>query len=359
MGNSSFGGSTPTLSCLIAARQNDFNGRLPGADSRLRRSCLGVLATVLAGGEYGLYGYMNYLADQILPDTMDLAHLTRFASIYNQQPSPATPAAGPALISGGTPETPVPVGTTVQSGADIEYVTIAALVLDQNGDGTVQIQATTPGSAGLADAGVILNLVSPIAGVPGTWTVAEPGLTDGADTSTAAELLANVTDRIQQPPAAGTGNDYEAWAKAAGVGATRAWAYPQWMGLGTVGVTFMCDNRVDPQPQPADVAAVQAYIEAQQGVTAEVIVFAPILDEIDFTIQLAPNTATVQAAAAAELAALFIREAAPGGTVLKSHQDEAIAVAAGVTDHTIVAPGGNIVSANGHLAILGNVVWQG
>ena len=352
--------TTPTLPALIAGAQANINGRVPGADSRLRRSVLGVLGTVWAGAEYALFGYQDYISDQVLPDTADLAHLTRYASIYGLQPGGATPAAGPASCTGGAAKTDVPSGTLLQTANSVEYLTTADLVLDANGDGEVAIQAVVPGSAGLQVAGVALTLVSPIAGVPNAWVVAGEGLTDGADPETQPELLADVEDRIQEPPAAGDQDDYVKWAKASGIGVTRAWCYPGWMGLGTVGVTFMLDNRANPQPTAADVAAVQAYIDGVRGVTAEVIVFAPIVDVVPLTIQLSPNTATTQAAVTAELTALFVREAAPGSGVLRSHVDGAIEVAAGVNDHALIQPGaGNIVSGAGHLATLGALTWQG
>lgn len=352
--------TNPTLAQLINQRQSDINARLVGADSRLRRSALGVLATVFAGGEYGLYAKLDYISDQILPPTQDMEHLTEYASIYDLAPGGATPAVGPATCSGGEPNTDVPSGTLFQSGANIDYVTTADVVLDDTGSATVMIQATTAGSIGLAGPGVVLTLVNPIAGVPEQWTVGAPGLTDGADPETQPQLLTDVEDRIQQPPAGGDEDDYVKWAKAAGVGATRVWVYPLWMGLGTVGVTFMCDNRVNPIPTDADVAQVQSYIEDVCSVVAEIFVFSPIIDVIPLTIQLSPNTATVQAAASAEVAALFAREAAPGGGLLRSHLDEAVEVAAGVDDHTILSPAaGNVVSAPGHLATPGLITWAG
>ena len=43
----------PTLTELIGRSQDDIDARLPGADSRLRRSAVGVLATVHAGAVHG------------------------------------------------------------------------------------------------------------------------------------------------------------------------------------------------------------------------------------------------------------------------------------------------------------------
>jgi uncharacterized phage protein gp47/JayE len=81
------------------------------------------------------------------------------------------------------------------------------------------------------------------------------------------------------------------------------------------------------------------------------------------TIQLSPNTASVQAAVQAELEDLFRREAgvedgAGSGTVLLSHIREAISRAEGETDHVLVSPAADVTLSAGEIATVGNLTFQ-
>ena len=57
----------PTLSQLIARIEDDITARLPGADSRLRRNALNVLARTYAGAIHGSYGLLDDIS-RFLPD---------------------------------------------------------------------------------------------------------------------------------------------------------------------------------------------------------------------------------------------------------------------------------------------------
>ena len=87
--------------------------RLPGADSRLRRSVLGVLVTTIMGAIFNLYGYLDYLARQILPDTADGVFLERHAGIFSMTRKAATVATGQVTAT-GVNGAAIPAGTVLQ-----------------------------------------------------------------------------------------------------------------------------------------------------------------------------------------------------------------------------------------------------
>jgi uncharacterized phage protein gp47/JayE len=346
----------PTRSQLITNAYNDLNGRIPGADSRLRRSTLNGIAAMHAGACDGMYGYLDYIADQIMPDTADSDHLARWASFWGIFPKLASAATGTAAGAAavGAPDgTDVPEGTVLLRSDGFAYVTTADATVE-GGVVTPAIAASTPGSAGSALAGVILTLASPIAGVNSQFTVSAD--MNGSDPETNAELLGRLEARIQNAPKGGGPGDYVAWALSQ-PGVTRAWEYPLWMGLGTVQVFFVYDGRPDIFPLAADITAMQAYLDSVAPVTAIVTAQAPQILTVDFQIQLTPSTAAVQAAVAAELADLFTREGAPSAAILKSHYDQAISFAAGETDHDVVSPAGDIDPGAGFLPVLGEITW--
>lgn len=342
----------PTLSTLIEQSKADLLGRFPGADSGLRRSVLNVFARVWAAAVHGLYGFIAWIYLQIFIDTADEAGVIQQAGIWNVPRKEPTPAKGPVTFT-GTNGAPIGVGARLQREDGLEYLTTEAGEI-AGGVATVDVEAVDPGAAGLASAGVALTLTSPIAGVSSAVVVASGGLTGGADQEDIEDWRGRVQARIRKTPQGGAPHDYEDWAKAV-PGVTRAWVKPLWMGLGTVGVTFVCDDRVDIIPTVDDVAAVQAAIDAKKPALAVVYVFAPTAKPLNVTVALTPNTAAVQAAVTEELTDLLRREAEPGSTILVSHVREAVSSAEGETDSLVSAPVADVTQLAHEIAVLGVV----
>lgn len=347
----------PALQDLIDRAIADITSRLPGADALVRRSNLYVLSRVHSGAMHELYGELDWLSRQALPDTCADDILLRWANTFLPVPQKAaTIAVGQALFLGTNGST-IPAGTVLQRSDGAEY-TVDADVPIAAGTATVNVTAMVAGAAGNAAVNTQLALVSPIAGVSAAGTVTAGGLANGFDIESIASVRARLLKRLRQPPQAGTKEDYESWATDVS-GVTRAWCLPKYYGTRTVGLCFVTDGAVGGLiPTGATVAAVQAHIDAVRPVTADATVFAPVSDPLNFTIALTPNTAVVQAAVQAELADLLSREAVPGDTLLLSHIRQAISVAAGETDHVLVAPAANVVSPAGHIATMGAITWQ-
>lgn len=344
----------PTRSELISRIKGDINSRMSGADSRLRRNWLNALATAHGGAMDGAYGYLDSIANNIFPWSADLKHLTAWATYWGVTPKAAS-LAGPGSATGtGTNGFNVPINTVLQRADNFDYVTTAAATV-VGGVVTVPFQATKPGSIGSADAGVQLELIAPIAGINGTFTIAGDGVA-GSDAETAPELLARLEERIQNPPKAGGPGDYVNWALSQ-AGVTRAWEYPRWMGLGTVGVTWVYDDRVNIIPTAGDVAAMQAFLQTVAPVTAAIFAFAPTPLVTAFSIALTPSNSVTQAAVEAQLQEFFTENATPGGTLLRSQYDDAVDLTPGVADYNVAIPAGNIVATPGELAILGAITW--
>jgi uncharacterized phage protein gp47/JayE len=344
----------PILSTLIERARDDFDARLPGADSRLRRSVLDVLARVHAAATNGLYGFLNWISLQVFPDTAETEQLARWAAIWGVSRKASVPAAGGVDVTGANGSA-IPAGTTLVRSDSVEYLTTADAVI-AGGVATLQVEAIDAGVGGNAAAAQRLVFSSPVAGVNANATIAAGGLTGGADEEADESLRARLLDRIRRPPHGGNADDYRRWTLEVPE-VTRAWVYPLQLGPGTVTVVFVMDGREDMIPTVDDVADVQAYIDVLRPVTADVTVIAPAPVALDFTISAAPPTAEVQAAVVAELEDLLFREAEPGGTILISHIDEAVSLAAGELDHDVTTPAGNVTAAVGSIFVMGAVTW--
>lgn len=345
----------PTLSELVERARSDIEARLPGAEARLRHSVLDVLARTHAGAMSGLYGYLDFIARQILPDTAEAEFLARHAAIWGVRRKAAI-AAGALATASGDNGSVVPAGAELQRADGARY-TVTAAAMIAAGSAALGIEAVDAGVAGNALAGTVLTFTSPIGGIEAQAVVAAQTVA-GSDEEADEALLARLLDRIQQPPQGGTANDYVQWALAQ-PGVTRAWATANWMGLGTVGVTFVMDGRVNILPLAGDIAAVQTALDLLRPVTAELFVFAPTAMPIDFAIRAIPDTPETRAAITAELADFFSREAEPGGTIYLSRAGEAISLAAGEFRHVIEAPGSDVIAGPGRLPVLGTVSFVG
>lgn len=344
----------PTLSALIERARGDIDSRLPGADSKLPASVLDVLARTNAGAANGLYGYIDWLWRQILPDTADTDVLARHAGIWGVVRKGAVGASGHVVVS-GVQGTAIPVGAALLRDDGVEYRTTAAATLEL-GPIDVPIEELSGGPAGDTAAGTLLRFVAPIAGVNAAATVQAPGLAGGAAEEDDEALRARLLARIRTPPTGGSVADYERWTLEVPE-VTRAWVFPGWMGAGTVGVTFVLDGRPDILPLVADIEAVEARLDPQRPVTATVVVFTPDPYPIDLLIRIAPDTPATRDAVMAELDDFFAREAEPGGTIYLSRLREAISIAGGELWHDLELPNLSPTAPPGALPVLGEVTW--
>jgi len=347
----------PSIQTLIDRAAGDIESRLPGADARLRRSVTNVLAKMHAGAVHGLYGYLDWLALQLMPDTAEQEHLERWASIWGVSRRAAVAATGLADFT-GTNASVIPAGTLLQRSDGVEYTTDAEATIS-GGVASVAITAAIPSVDGNADVGVSLTLVSPIAGVQSQVYVAAGGVTGGDDTETDDSFRNVLLRRIQQPPHGGAQHDYIQWAGESHASITRTWVYPQELVANGVTVRIMTDDATaNGIPEQTVIDAAQAYIDTQRPVTADVVVVAPVAVALDLTISgLSPSTVTVKEAIEGEITDLIRRESEPGGTLLISHIREAISIASGEIDHVLTSPVADVTHATGEIAVMGTITW--
>lgn len=346
----------PTPAELLQRIQAEIEISLPTSDPRLRYSVENIIARVLAMVSHEMHGHISWVSKQILVLTADVEFIDLHADTYKISRKAATAARG-AVTFTGTNATVIPAGTTVKRSDGAEYTTDVEVTVAL-GVAVASVTAAAAGAVGNTAAASKLTLVSPIAGLQNTATVNAPGLSAGTDEEDDESLRARVLDRIQQPPHGGAAHDYATWAKEV-AGVTRVWVYPEQLGLGTVQVLFVMDDKAGTIiPDSTEVETVQEYIDEKRPVTADVTVTAPTAAPVNFEIHISPNTSLVQQAIQAELLDFFKREAEPGGTLYLSRIREAISTAAGEFAHVLVAPAVNIVSDFGDLPVLGTITFE-
>lgn len=343
----------PTLPELIDQGAADFEGRLPGVLATVRRSLIGVINRVFAGGLSALYQFAEYHFKQAWPDTCDVEYLEDHGARKKIYRIPAAAATGNLSVVGAV-GLPLIAGTLFQRADGVQFATTT----DAVGTGVpslISVVAVNAGQAGNTALGVTLSLVTSVAGFASSATAATE-LSGGADAESDEALRARIVARWRMPASGGNLQDYVDWAKEV-AGVTRAWVYPGEQGSSSVVIRFVRDADASPIPDAGEVATVQAHIDAVRPVTAKAYVVAPVAVPLNLTIQLTPNTSAVQAAVAEDLADLLLREASPGCTLLVSHLRQVISDAVGETDSILIAPSSNVVYAAGQMPVLGVITW--
>jgi uncharacterized phage protein gp47/JayE len=147
------------------------------------------------------------------------------------------------------------------------------------------------------------------------------------------------------------------------------WVYPKNRGGGTVDVTFVMDGRANIIPTGADVAAVQAAIDAKRPVSDDCVVFAPIATAVNFHIT-GIGDPVVQQSIQNSVADMFTADTQAGGATdpatdnifagglsFQDQIDPAVAAGAGATPFVIVAPVADVTCLTGHILIPGVYTW--
>ncbi|MDE1909204.1 MAG: baseplate J/gp47 family protein [Pseudomonas sp.] len=342
---------TPSLPVLIKRTQSDL------ASDSLRQSDAQVLARTLSGAAFGLYGYLDWIAEQILPDTADESTLERIAALRLNQARKAAVAASGTVSFTAAAGAVLDVDTVLQT-SDGRSFKVTAAGTTHAGLNTATVQAIDAGTLGNADAGLSLIAVQPLQGIGSTFTVLAPGLTGGVARETLESLRARVIRSYRVIPQGGSAQDYETWSLEV-PGITRAWCRGNYLGPGTVGVFVMRDDDPQPIPNAAQLAQVQAHIEPLRPVTADVYVLAPVMKPVVYQLRLTPDTSAVRAAVEAQLRDLHNREAGLGDSLLLTHIAEAISTATGETDHTLTSPLADVTAATNQLLVFGGITWLG
>jgi uncharacterized phage protein gp47/JayE len=358
----------PSLQNIVDRATSDLQTRITGATSLFRRSTLKVLAIVLAGVAHLLYGYLDFQSDQLFISSADSERLNDIADEYGIVRTAAVEATGSGQTApGGTNGIVIPAGTELRATSGQKYDTDADATIT-GGVATLAFTAQVAGADGNDDPAITLTFTSPIAGVPATVTVGADGITGGADEEDDDDLRERVLARKRQPPHGGADFDYEAWAlEVAGV--TRVWSFPQYQGVGTIGVAFVRDDDTSIIPNATQRATVRSYIVEHTDpgtgltigcpVTAEPGLFIVELNllDVNFEIGIYPNTVAVQAAVTDELTALILREGGPGETIYLSEIDEAISLATGEERHRLVTPTVDVGAAVNQVHSLGTITF--
>jgi uncharacterized phage protein gp47/JayE len=359
----------PSLTALRnTAIQDVTTSGVPGLTGLLRNAVLRVLAWVMAGLAYSVYGYADWIARMGVPFTAQDEYLFAWAALIGIYPEPAAPSIGTATFTGNA-LTAMLDGTALMRQDGTPFVTTASSSVDATGNITVPIIATAAGAYTNDPGGTAISVVTPIAGINSIGTTGP--CAGGADAETNDALRNRMLVKYREPPQGGAEADYINWSLEV-PGCTRAWAVPQGYGPGSVAVFPMFDNseaayegfpqgtdgcaaeEVRGPTATGDQSAVAEHIWTVQPITSLVYVASPLPFRVDVTLDgLDPNTQDMQNQIVAALTDMFLQIGQIEGTIWPSDLYEAILATPGINHFEMSLPADAVQAGPGELPVLG------
>lgn len=366
----------PSLSDLRTQAIEDITtSGVPGLDGLLRNAVLRVLALVMSGLAYLVYGYVDWVSQMAVPFTARDEFLEAWAGLIGIYRKDATPASGAhAAQFTGTAGRTILTGAALTRQDGTPYTATADATLDGTGVALVSIIAAVNGAATDCDPGVFISLDDPPDGINAGGQIVAP-VTGGSDMETDDELRTRMLAKYAAPPQGGAASDYVEWATEV-PGCTRAWPIPHGYGYGSVAVAVMFDDvesAHDGFPQgtngcaaeepngptaTGDQALVAEHIWPLQPVPVLVYVMAPVPFPVAVTVaDLEPGDAATQAAVTASLHDAFRAIGEVGGSIWPSQLYAAVLATPGVQTFAMTAPTAPVSTAPPNLPVLGAVTF--
>jgi uncharacterized phage protein gp47/JayE len=313
-----------------------FEQLIAGIDARSDNTVATTITRIVELAAQDLYFFQGYLAQQLMPDTAT-DWLPLHGAQWGVPQDQPTAAAGNVLVTGPA-GSPIPEGVVFSAPSQALYTSIAAVTLSSAGTGSLPVTANVKGSEWNLPAGTPMVVVSPVAGLAPQSGVVDPnGITGGLDLEPISSWRARILAEIRNQPSGGNYADYVGWIEAALPGAVGV-CPPGACGGGSVNVAFVMPGPTVPTAE--EIAVVLAYLESQAPVTAQasINVNPVVLQPVNFSLQVRPNTVTIQNAAIAALQLFFQQSVEIGDTLYMSDVDAAIAGADGEQYHERLAP---------------------
>lgn len=185
---------------------------------------------------------------------------------------PTVASGGQASIT-GVKGTIFPDGTTATSADGSVQIELSGAVTIAGtppgfGSAAAIFVAITPGTGGNLPIGSILTWDSPPAGADSTFTLTA-ALGGGTSLESDSDVLARITQRLQQPPRGGVAEDYREWIAVVD-GIVYSYVYPKRSGTGTVDVVITAGGSGQSRvPSAAQLDAAQAALDANRPAGAE------------------------------------------------------------------------------------------
>ncbi len=325
-----------------------------------------VILTSASGVLHGCYATMKRTLEASFPDRAVGATLEAHGRVWGLKRITGTRASGQVWVEKAVADSVIPSGTRYSSDTgEVFYVdTPVQVPSDTNGEVAVPLIQEAASSAGNLAPSTELSLVNSVAGLPRTARVLAPGFVGGSDLESDAAYRARLLHRIRTPGAAGSVEDYEAWALSQqehNVPVQRAWVVPRSRGVGTVDVYIALEvPTIAGIPNRSQREQVASYIRSVAPVGADLRILSPAPVLIDITLRIVEYREDVPIRLIEQnirqaVEHIFLLRTKPGASFFVSYLHQAVAGARGVVHYTILNPSSDRTVRAGELPVLGGL----
>ncbi|MDR2663014.1 MAG: baseplate J/gp47 family protein [Treponema sp.] len=215
--------SRESLPVLLDRTYANYRSLFKPVDRTPRHNLLRVFASVDAGMYHQLLGDLDFLAEQLFPDTARSDYLRLH---WSDRVPPLNPTQAAGLITiPGAANTAVPAGLVYDSSSGRQYYTEQPARIGADGAASVYVKAEEAGSASNLPPGSVLFLVSTIPpGIDSTASVPD-GIAGGADGETDEAYLTRVMQTLRNNTRYGKPGDFADWAVDASPEVSKAWEF--------------------------------------------------------------------------------------------------------------------------------------
>ncbi|MDR1316534.1 MAG: baseplate J/gp47 family protein [Spirochaetales bacterium] len=349
------------LAAILDRAYANYTSLFKPLDKTPRHNLLRVFASADAGMYHQLLGDLDFLADQIFPDTATGEYLRQHWS-DRVPPLYATSATGTIVIT-GAPNAAVPAGLVFSSAAGQRYFTESAYRIGAEGSVSVIVKAEASGAETNLGPDQPLTLISSIpVGIDSAASTSGGGISGGADGETDEAYLARVLQALRNSTRYGKPGDFAAWAMDASPEVSKAWEFKNFGVFGALLIQCIHGNQFDGVAPVGSLSLVTNYISA----VAPPVLFTvrtPEIVSIDPEIALLPGEDTLQNrdTAAARLKTYLQATAAPGGGYTAGNLRDAIIDGVTITAAAVKidgSAGGRVETTILQYPVVGDITWE-
>jgi uncharacterized phage protein gp47/JayE len=330
-------------------------------DKTPRYNLLKIFSAVDAGIYHELLGDLDFLSNQLFPDTATGAYLREHWS-SRTPPLYAIAAYGDIIIS-GLPNKPVPVGVVFKSAAGETYYTESAYRLNTDGSAAARVRAQNTGLKTNLASGEELTIISAVpAGINSKAVVSAGGIIGGADAESDEEYLTRVLAQLRNPARYGKKDDFASWAVDSSPEVSAAWEYKNFGVFGALLIQVINGSQTDGVGPVSNLDAVRSYIS---GIAPPVLfeIRTPQIISLNPAVSLPPAEDTLynRDLAAQRMKAYLQLMAAPGVTVTSGALRLAVIDGVAITGATVKLDGdaaGSTGTTILQYPVLGELSWE-
>ena len=346
----------PTLRAINDRIQTNLATSLDLKLPLQKPSIIFALSQAISATNHLLYGNLDWVKKNMLPDSADSIALEWWAKLFGIERKRATCAVVSIKLT-GVPGSVIKKETPMrrQGGGPI-FNSEAEGIIDSKGEVVISCLCSTEGLASTPRAGDFFELVNPIAGVNSSRLELVAIKIPGVDAESDDSLFKRFRDRIRNRGQGGNAYDYIAWAQTIpGVG--RVWPFESENRPGFVDIFAISNDPNAPILTDDQKQKIQRKIDKERPVGVRAVVWVMNDLKIHFQIKLVNPDQSVHAKVEGALKDYFLKVSDPKSLIKVETLKDLILRTINANTFEMNEPKKDIQLEFAQFAIFGGVTW--